>query len=317
MLSSLPVALVLLFASPNVSEPEQALRDLVSDLRAQKFMSVWDRLSPAAQARLAKGVALKYKGDEPASVRDMIEKYLAEERKRKPRQFDALRGLQVKVGKVEVKDNVAVLSVSSAFLGIPANGTVVMVKSAGVWKLKDIKPPQKQAARSNEARVIATLRNTMSAQAQFQAAGVVDRNNDGTGEYGTYAELAGATVLRGGKGKLTPPVLSKEFGTAVAGRITRRGYHYRIVLPADPRLAETVWCAYAWPVEATPNARAFFVNQWGDILSADARQYHGDKAPSPYAAFAPGPDGKPATTITGAVATGKKASDGLVWKFVK
>ena len=43
----------------------------------------------------------------------------------------------------------------------------------------------------------------------------------------------------------------------------------------DPKLAETVWCVYAWPVEPTPDARAFFTNH-ASVLAVGANlENHG------------------------------------------
>ena len=44
---------------------------------------------------------------------------------------------------------------------------------------------------SNETAAIATLRNIISAQSQFQSTARADENNNGVGEYGTFGELSG------------------------------------------------------------------------------------------------------------------------------
>jgi len=67
-------------------------------------------------------------------------------------------------------------------------------------------PPNLLAARlsANETAAVATLRNIISAQAQFKGA-KADTDNDGTGEYGGFVELSappGRMVASG------PPVLS-------------------------------------------------------------------------------------------------------------
>jgi hypothetical protein len=46
----------------------------------------------------------------------------------------------------------------------------------------------------NEMAAIASLKNISSAQAQCQASGVIDSNNNGQGEYGFFAELAGRST---------------------------------------------------------------------------------------------------------------------------
>ncbi|MCB9826272.1 MAG: DUF2950 family protein [Planctomycetes bacterium] len=38
----------------------------------------------------------------------------------------------------------------------------------------------------------------------------------------------------------------------------------------DPDLAETAWCAYAWPASYQQSGnRTFFVNQAGDVLATE------------------------------------------------
>ena len=156
---------------------------------------------------------------------------------------------------------------------------------------------------ANETAAHATLRNIVAAQAQFQTTGRADENANGTGEFGCFAELSGKLGVRGGS-VLTPPVLSSKFREVQQGRVQRNGYYFRIFLPqrggqglaegeagyrtgdVDPELAETAWCAYAWPVErGVTGRRAFFVNQAGDVLETSDGGYSGARGPEPYAAF--------------------------------
>lgn len=150
-----------------------------------------------------------------------------------------------------------------------------------------------------EKKAIATLRNIVAAQAQFQAAAWADEDKDGTGEYGSLAELAAAAGARDGE-VIVAPLLAPAFRTVGKGRVERDGYRFRIYLPgangrpvperdgggigagqADPDLAEACWCAYAWPAEG--EGRTFFTNQVGDVLSTTG--YAGDLEPEPCAAF--------------------------------
>jgi len=79
--------------------------------------------------------------------------------------------------------------------------------------------------------------------------------------------------------------------------VSRSGYLYKMFLPGasgigieedptstsdvlpvtqDSDLAETSWCAYAWPANySTSGNRSFFVNQTGDITSTDDSDYSG------------------------------------------
>jgi hypothetical protein len=184
--------------------------------------------------------------------------------------------------------------------------------------------------KANEVAAIATQRNAISAQAQFQMSAKSDTDADGTGEYGGFLEMSGALAGRMNS-PLNPPVLSSAFRTMSAtGEVERNGYLYRIYLPdsrgagvgetsatfsragVDADLAETTWCMYAWPVAyGRTGTRTFFTNQGGDVLATDARSYSGPGAgPAADAAF------RQRGFITGVVAFDVGANDGNVWKQV-
>lgn len=181
---------------------------------------------------------------------------------------------------------------------------------------------------SNETAAIATLRNIISAQAQFQTTARADENNNGVGEYGTFAEMSGAVGVRSGA-ILNPPVLSTAFRAVNAnGQVSRSGYLFQMWLPnasgdgvaelggggagaVDPDISETTWCCYAWPTNyGNTGNRTFFVNQGGDIVAAEDPTYSGTgSAPSDESAFSGA-----GNTITGPVATGMTGRDGNLWK---
>lgn len=169
---------------------------------------------------------------------------------------------------------------------------------------------------ANESAAIATLKNIASAQAQLQASGAIDANDNGAGEYGFFAELAGGSRLRndskGGVGTdfLSPPYLSDAFGAVEDSRALRCGYVFQMFLPArgampaaeaatggaagvcvDASMAEVLWMCYAWPTSYDDSGRrAFFVNQSGDVLACrnETARYDGDAhPPAPDAAFWP------------------------------
>jgi hypothetical protein len=182
---------------------------------------------------------------------------------------------------------------------------------------------------ANEVAAIATLRNVVSAQAQFQAAAVCDEDRDGTGEYGGFAEMSGSAAGRMAK-PLALPVLAPPFRTLTDnGEVERAGYLFRIHLPNrsrggvpeprvgfsrssghDPELSEAVWCAYAWPVRpGATGRRTFFANQAGDVLATEAAAYAGSGAgPRSDAAF------RGSNGIAGAAAARGKANDGNAWE---
>jgi prepilin-type N-terminal cleavage/methylation domain-containing protein len=182
---------------------------------------------------------------------------------------------------------------------------------------------------SNETAAIATLRNIISAESQFQTTARADENNNGVGEYGTFGEMSGSIGVRG-NAILNPPVLSTAFRTVNAnGEVSRSGYLFAMYLPdaagdglaevagggadaaVDADLAETTWCCYAWPANfGNTGNRSFFVNQGGDIVAAEFNGYSGSgNGPQANSAFAGA-----GSSITGPVATGMTGRDGSFWR---
>ena len=200
---------------------------------------------------------------------------------------------------------------------------------------------------ANETSAISTLRNVSSSQAQFQASAKCDMDNDGSGEFGYFQELSGATPVRGGTPSLlNPPVLSGAFRTvSTNGEVSRSGYIFHMILPAaagtaqpepalstsaltipvlaDANVNETTWCCYAWPASySTSGNRTFFVNQAGDIVGTEKSTYSGNGTTT--AVLGTGANdgsaafkvGSAATKITGLVAVGTRGLDGNVWKQI-
>jgi prepilin-type N-terminal cleavage/methylation domain-containing protein len=184
---------------------------------------------------------------------------------------------------------------------------------------------------SNETAAIATLRNIISAESQFQTTARADDNNNGVGEYGTFGEMSGSIGVRG-NAILNPPVLSTAFRTVNAnGEVARSGYLFAMYLPdaagdglaevagggadanVDADLAETTWCCYAWPAsQGNTGNRTFFVGQGGDIVATEDQGYSGSGGgPGPESAFSGA-----GSTITGNVATGMTGRDGNFWRQV-
>jgi hypothetical protein len=165
-------------------------------------------------------------------------------------------------------------------------------------------PPDGTETRSarvaaNELAAVATLTHLVMAQAHYQATALGDADRDGEGEYGGFVALT----------RTNPPILAERFRNVVDGRLETNGYYFRLHVPAGD-LAERVWCCYAWPVEeGVTGRRAFFVNQFGDVLANADGRYSGDKEPEPTAAFQPGAEG-----VTGDAALNAKGGDGSVWR---
>ena len=185
----------------------------------------------------------------------------------------------------------------------------LMIVVAIIAIIASIAIPNLLSARlnANESAAIATLKNISSAQAQAQASGVIDSNNNGAGEYGFFAELSGGVPVRndeaGGVGteRVSPPVLSGAFANVVGARVMRSGYLFQMFLPSAGSVAtaenatggasgvsisasnsEVLWCAYAWPSSfGNSGKRTFFVNQAGDVLSCrnNTQRYSGTANP--------------------------------------
>ncbi|HMS15482.1 MAG TPA: DUF2950 family protein [Planctomycetota bacterium] len=194
---------------------------------------------------------------------------------------------------------------------------------------------------ANESNAIATLRNLVSSQAQFQTTGAMDDDQDGAGEYGGWGELSGLSLLNGRAGGngiaavLNPPILATTFQNVDAnGRVDKSGYLFRIFLPdaagaPQPEAAggganaawdadncEFLWSCYGYPKEVgTTGNRAFFVNQRGEIVQTrmDAVQYSQAADPTGLEALdAAGADMSAPLGINGVVAT-----DGNTWTAIQ
>ncbi|MHC4940332.1 MAG: DUF2950 family protein [Planctomycetota bacterium] len=293
------ILLLLLLGAPE-DTPEAAVERFVSAVRKIDLAGAYDQLGEGARALLEKqvGNAARRVGLDPttATVRQVIaefEKRLANDT---GKQLAATADVTVLSSKVD--GDRATAKVRVAYAGKTENVVLLFVRKQARWRIDGIDTSEARR-RANEMAAIATLRNITSAQAQFQATARADENNNGVGEYGTFAELSGATGVRGGK-KLVPPVLSSAFRNPKDGVVERSGYYFRIYLHdadgkaigtgtkgVDPVRAEARWCAYAWPKEyGKTGTRSFFVDQRGDVLARDHQRPCGKTGPKPGA-----PDG--------------------------
>jgi hypothetical protein len=146
--------------------------------------------------------------------------------------------------------------------------------------------PKLMAARmdANETAAVALMHSIQSAEAQIQSTGILDLDHDGAGEYGSLAELAGATRLRGSGEFLQPVILPVDARSFSDGVLTRNGYHFVVYLPGskkgtfcEPKArdgsdisahqAEIEYIVQAWPVKAPETGRrVFVVDQEGDLV---------------------------------------------------
>lgn len=199
---------------------------------------------------------------------------------------------------------------------------------------------------TNESAAIATLKNLSAAQAQCQAAGIIDGNQNGAGEYGFFGELAGGVGIRfagtASTDRLSPPVLSGAFANVSTqsglsgGVVTRSGYLFQLYLPSataaavaekgtggvgstapDPMQSEVLWCCYAWPSSfGNSGKRTFFVHQAGDILNTKnlTQRYSGAiRVPDPTSAYLKDSGNAMGSTV----ASNTSGNDDQVWNVVQ
>ena len=126
----------------------------------------------------------------------------------------------------------------------------LMIVVAIIAIIASMAMPKLMSARiaANENAAIATLRSIAAAQQQFQSSSAIDTDGDGGGEFGFFAELAGAVPMRifDGVGpaagvlgdELDPPFLASTFGNVqpeagggVNSVVERQGYLFKIYLP--------------------------------------------------------------------------------------
>ena len=249
----------------------------------------------------------------------------------------ALPGSVTQRGRAGSRRNVAVSSENREYRVVTGQldeeVRFLPLRSAATEPVPEVAPEpgktRKEVLESNETAAIATMRNIIRAQAQFQTTARADENNNGVGEYGSFGEISAAVPVRGTGHTLSPPLLAPDFRTVQNGRVERHGYLFQVFLPraGDWRalaeradggygdgevcadLAETTWCVYAWPKEeGVTGNRTFFVSQGGDITATSAG-YSGKRGPNANAAFRPR-----YPTITGQAAKDERGCDGALWK---
>jgi type II secretory pathway pseudopilin PulG len=165
-------------------------------------------------------------------------------------------------------------------------GCLVLCGIPGIAIIAAIAIPNLLAAKlsANETAAMATLRNLASCQAQIQASGKIDCDNDGIGEYGTFLELTGsAGVRRGftppGSGQLpagdfstqgtpvNPPIMSPALSNVgPMGIVTKNGYCYLIFLPDSSKKG-------GWVHETGPGQKPGLAGGTGRI-GVDASEEH-------------------------------------------
>ena len=150
-----------------------------------------------------------------------------------------------------------------------------------------------------------------------------------TGAYGLRKQADGGAVGP----PIDIPVLARVFRHVERdGETSRAGYVFRIFLPGrdgaavaerptgafaeatDTALAETTWCAYAWPAtHSVSGNRTFFVNHLGDVVATDSPAYSGPGAITAANAGAALRGEGALGSIVGDVAVAAPGRDGRRW----
>ena len=158
---------------------------------------------------------------------------------------------------------------------------------------------------ANEGSASAGMRSLASAQTNYMKSTSTDQDNDGTGEFGVFNELCGATNRRGNIDTaanlpaLTTTDLSVAFETSSTGFASKSGYYFQIYIPGegavitdtDPvanpdgltyivlgatplgdaviQQQENRWVCYAWPATyRSSGVRAFVVDQGAEVFAS-------------------------------------------------
>jgi type II secretory pathway pseudopilin PulG len=154
---------------------------------------------------------------------------------------------------------------------------------------------------ANEGSSSAGLRSLASAQVTFAKNNSVDQDEDGTGEFGVFNEMAGITNRRGIAGgpverpRLTTTDISVAFAATANSYSSKSGYYWQIFLPGDVgnivsdngtqllspldttapaedaaiQQQENRWIAYTWPATyRSSGIRCFVCDQGGDVFAS-------------------------------------------------
>jgi len=329
--------LALLLLAPADGNAASAIERLNTALAEHRMVAAYEQFTEKGRAeldKLIKPMAKRVGLDETASAVEVLkalETMIAALPKKQVADTPMPKFTIVKRG-AATEDRVP-MTLSLVFARSRNTVEVTVVKKDSIWRIDDFST-KKDRIKANETMATATLRQFVAAQAQFQAVGYADADEDGVGEFGFLGELSGGVKVRGDK-VCNPPMLSAAFQKVEKGRLTRSGYHFRMFLcdkdgkpvgeehgtkTVDATLAETTWCAYAWPVkQGKTGKRTFFVNQAGVVLTSTHSDYSGgysgDSEPKATAAFAAA---TPATEkITGPTAKDKTAADGNMWGVLR
>jgi type IV pilus assembly protein PilA len=108
---------------------------------------------------------------------------------------------------------------------------------------------------ANEGDAIGALRTLSGAQTNFQSSATNDADADGTGEFGSFANLSNAT----------PAFIDDSLGSG-----TKSGYVFVVTTPANQNMAEIMWEATAFPISKSRTGnRTFYIDESGTLRGSD------------------------------------------------
>jgi type IV pilus assembly protein PilA len=108
---------------------------------------------------------------------------------------------------------------------------------------------------ANEANAIGALRTLTSAQSNFQGICAADVDTDGTGEYGSFAQLSSAG----------PAFLDDSLGSG-----QKAGYYFMITTTGNTNTDEIMWEATAYPISRSRSGdKTYYIDESGVVRGSD------------------------------------------------
>ncbi|NUN53596.1 MAG: hypothetical protein HUU06_12540 [Planctomycetaceae bacterium] len=237
-------------------------------------------------------------------------------------------------------------------LGVASMGGNCTLRDAGNGRWDHRRVRGRRSPESNEKRAVAGLLAIWKAQESLREGAYIDVDQDGVGEYGTLAELAGLTGVRAGllpgdpagadfsvRGAPLPrALLDPRFGAVDAlGFAIRDGYAFMVFLPGTESpwgfasewgpppavfltqpvavdVSENAWCAYAQPtVSGETGFHRYFINQAGTVFESANNTTRFQGTATPITGYS----AFTGIGITSPVANGEQGNDGEYWYPVR
>ena len=237
-------------------------------------------------------------------------------------------------------------------LGGASMGGICTLREAGNGRWDHRRVRGRRSPESNEKRAVAGLLAIWKAQERLREGVYIDVDQDGVGEYGTLAELAGLTGVRAGllpgdpvgadfsvRGAPLPRALldPRLGGVDVLGFAIRDGYAFMVFLPGTESfwgfasewgpppavfltepvavdVSENAWCAYAQPtVSGETGFHRYFINQDGTVFESANDTARYQGTNTPITGYS----AFTGIGITSPVADGEQGNDGDYWYPVR